>query len=138
MRSCVSSGSSSSATTCRPARCGGVRSGRRRRAPTHRVVRRGGGPCFVQVANYVLAAVSMLSPPLRGFTARTFPYTNLSNIDTVLQLCVGRRGPHRTHTERERDTDKDQSRRPHAHDVYSLTTTTGCCAFGPAPALSRA
>ena len=37
-----------------------------------------------QVANYVLAAISMVSPPLRGFTHRAFPYTNLTNLDTVL------------------------------------------------------
>jgi len=41
-----------------------------------------------EVANYVLAAVSMLNPPLRGFTQRAFPYTNLSNVDTVLAWCV--------------------------------------------------
>lgn len=37
-----------------------------------------------EVANYVLAAISMLSPPLRGFTERSFPYTNLSNVDHFL------------------------------------------------------
>lgn len=40
-----------------------------------------------EVANYVLAAASMLNPPLRGFTQRAFPYTNLSNVETVLAWC---------------------------------------------------
>jgi len=37
-----------------------------------------------EVANYVLAACSMASPPLRGFVQRAFPYTNLVNVDNML------------------------------------------------------
>lgn len=37
-----------------------------------------------EVANYVLAACAMVAPPLRGFTERAFPYTNLVNLDTML------------------------------------------------------
>lgn len=37
-----------------------------------------------EVANYVAAACALFAPPLRGFTERAFPYTNLVNVDNML------------------------------------------------------
>eukprot|EP00158_Paraphelidium_tribonemae_P008112 Partr_v1_DN28477_c5_g1_i1_m41144 putative actin cortical patch localization len=41
-----------------------------------------------EVANYVLAACSLVSPNLKGFAQRTFPYTCLTNLEQLLN-CPG-------------------------------------------------
>jgi len=53
-----------------------------------RIIFLGYGHPSGEVANYVLAACALLSPPLRGFTQRAFPYTNLVNVDNML-ACPG-------------------------------------------------
>ncbi|KAJ1774360.1 hypothetical protein J3B01_003497 [Coemansia erecta] len=54
-----------------------------------RVIFLGHGKPAGEVANYVLAAVALGSGGggvLRGFANRTFPYTNLTNLDTLLSF----------------------------------------------------
>ncbi|KAJ2785237.1 hypothetical protein H4R18_000688 [Coemansia javaensis] len=55
-----------------------------------RVIFLGHGKPAGEVANYVLAAVALGSGGggvLRGFTNRAFPYTNLTNLDTLLSFA---------------------------------------------------
>jgi hypothetical protein len=41
-----------------------------------------------EVAQFVLAACSLVSPHLRGILDRTFPYTNLMDVDRMLDTQV--------------------------------------------------